>query len=170
MKAPEVPITAAIRVLRAARVPFTSHFYDYVDRGGTRHAAASLRVAEHAVVKTLVMEADSSAGRKLPLLVLIHGDLEVSTKRLARFLNVKTVTPASEAAVEKYTGYLPGGVSPFGTRSSLPVYIEQTVLDLETIYINGGKRGFLIAIQPPELTRVLPVVPVAVGISASSRA
>lgn len=148
-------------------MPFTPHFYNYLDRGGTRHAAVSLHIDEHAVVKTLVMEAERDAGGKRPLLVLIHGDLEVSTKQLARYLKVKTVSPASAAAVEKYTGYLPGGVSPFGTRSSLAIYVEQTVLDLEIIYVNGGKRGFLVAIRPSDMQGVLAAVPVAVGIRGS---
>jgi Cys-tRNA(Pro) deacylase len=167
VKEPEVPVTPAVRVLRAAGVSFTPHLYDYLDRGGTRHAAESLHIEEHAVVKTLVMEAEGDAGRRRPLLVLMHGDLEVSTKQLARFLNVKTVSSASPTAVETYTGYLPGGVSPFGTRSSLSVYVEQTLLGLQSVYINGGKRGFLVAIHPSDLQRVLAAVPVAVGIRGS---
>ena len=148
-------------------MPFKPHLYNYLDRGGTRHAAESLQVEEHAVIKTLVMEAESDAGKRRPLLVLMHGDLEVSTKQLARFLNAKTVSPASAPAVEKYTGYLPGGVSPFGTRSPLSVYVEQTVLGLQSVYINGGKRGFLVAIRTSDLQRVLTAVPVAVGIRGS---
>jgi Cys-tRNA(Pro) deacylase len=148
-------------------VPFTPHFYTYVDRGGTGNAAASLHVDEHAVVKTIVMEAEAGAARKRPFLVLMHGDREISAKQLARFLDVKAVVPASASTVEKYTGCLPGGVSPFGVLSSIVVYVEASILTLESIYINGGKRGFLVAIHPTELTRVLSAVPVQVGIPES---
>lgn len=158
-------MTPAIRALRAAGAAFVPHFYKYVDRGGTQHAAESLQVDEHAVIKTLVMEAHQDGGKKLAVLVLMHGDREVSTKQLARLLHVKTVAPASEAAVTKHTGYLPGGVSPFGTRTALPVYIEESVLSLEQLFINGGKRGFLVAVAPSEVQRMLPVVPINVAVS-----
>lgn len=165
-KETEIPVTPAVRALRAARVEVLPHLYPYVDRGGTRQAAVSLGVDEHSVVKTLVFEAEKEGERKRPLLVLMHGDCEVSTKQLARFLGVKTVTPASEATVEKATGYIPGGVSPFGTRTPLPVYAEETILALERIYINGGKRGFLFEITPADLRRVVQVTPVQVAIPA----
>ena len=167
MSKPEIPVSPAVRALRAARVDFTPHVYTYVDRGGTAHAAEALGLPPHAVVKTLVMEAEGDGSRKQPLLVVMHGDMEVSTKQLARFLQVKAVTPAGEAAVEKYTGCIPGGVSPFGTRTPLPVYVEATVLALDRIYINGGKRGFLVQIPPCALTAHLAATPVRVGIHES---
>ena len=168
MGKPDIPMTPAVRALRAARIEFTPHPYDYVDRGGTAHAAASLGVDDHAVVKTLVMESRGDAPKPKPLLVVMHGDLEVSTRQLARLLGVKAIAPASEAAVGKWTGYVPGGVSPFGTRTALPVYVEETVLALERVYINGGKRGFLVGIAPSVLTALLRAVPVRVGVRESS--
>jgi Cys-tRNA(Pro) deacylase len=167
MKDSNIPVTNAVRVLRAARAEFTPHHYDYVERGGTRHAAESLGVEEHAVVKTLVMEVHN-ATRKRMILVLMHGDREVSTKQLARLLEAKTVSPANEGDVEKNTGYLPGGVSPFGTRISLSVYVEESILALERIYIYGGKRGFLVAMHPGELARILGAVAVRVAIERRS--
>lgn len=167
MKDRDTPVTSAVRALRSAGVLFIPHFYDYVDRGGTKHAAVSLGVNEHAVVKTLVMETHE-ANRKKLFLVLMHGDREVSTKQLARQLDVKGVSPASEADVEKNTGYIPGGVSPFGTRTTLTLYVEETILDLGKIYINGGKRGFLVEIQASELTRVLGAIPIRSGIEKRS--
>jgi len=163
MKDRDIPVTTAVRVLRSASVPFVPHFYDYVEHGGTKHASATLGVNEHAVVKTLVMETQET-GRKKFFLILMHGDQEVSTKKLARFLDVKAVSPASETDVEKSTGYIPGGVSPFGTRTPLAVYVEETILGFEKIYINGGKRGFLVEIRGRELARVLSAIPVKVGI------
>lgn len=163
MKEQDVPVTTAVRALRAAGVSFTPHLYDYAEHGGTRQVAQVFGVDEHMVVKTLVMEAQE-AGRKKHILVLMHGDREVSTKQLARFLDVKAVSPASVAEVEKSTGYVPGGVSPFGTRTPLSVYAEETILDLEKIYINGGKRGLQVEISPRELVRVLGAVPVRVAV------
>ena len=163
MKDQDVPVTTAVRALRAAGVPFVPHLYDYVEHGGTKHAAQSLGVDDHAVVKTLVMETRETR-RKRAFLVLMHGDREVSTKQLARLLDVKAVSPASEADVEKDTGYIPGGVSPFGTRTPLTVYVEETIIGLEKIYVNGGKRGFQVEIAPRELVRALGAIPVRVGI------
>lgn len=162
MKNPEHPVTAAVRAMRRAGIAHTPLFYDYVERGGTSHAAHALGLDEHAVVKTLVMEVQEP--RKRLLVVLMHGDREVSTKQLARILNVKGVAPAQASEVTKGTGYLPGGVSPFGTRTPLPVYVEESILAYETIYLNGGKRGFLVAIAPGELIRVLGAIPVQVAI------
>ncbi|MBD0327625.1 MAG: Cys-tRNA(Pro) deacylase [Pyrinomonadaceae bacterium] len=147
------PVTPAIRVLRDSKVEFEPHLYDYVERGGTRHSAEALGVDEHAVVKTLVMETDE----RRPLVVLMHGDREVSTKQLARILNVKSVRACDPATAQKHTGYMVGGTSPLGTRSRLPVYAERTIFELSRIYINGGKRGFLISIDPQELRRLLPL-------------
>ncbi len=162
MKDHDIPITTAVRALRSAGVSFIPHFYDYIEHGGTKHAAESIGVDEHAVIKTLVMEVHEA--RKKFVIVLMHGDREVSTKQLGRILGVKTVSPASAVDVEKSTGYIPGGVSPFGTRTLLPVYVEETILDFSKIYINGGKRGFLVEIDPKELTRVLHAEPVQVAI------
>jgi Cys-tRNA(Pro) deacylase len=162
VREPHVPVTGAVRALRAAGVSIEPFFYPYVDHGGTRQAALSLGVGEHAVVKTLVFEVDGGA-KPRPLIVLMHGDREVSTKELARHLAVKTVAPATPAAVEKHTGYQPGGVSPFGTRHPLPVYVEATILDLPAIYLNGGKRGFLVRLAPTTLARLLGAEAVTVA-------
>src|ERR687883_875443 len=147
----DYPVTPAVRLLREKRVEFAPHLYDYEERGGTRHSAEALGVDEHAVVKTLVMETDA----RKPLVVLMHGDREVSTKQLARTLGVKSVQPCEPAAAQKHTGYLVGGTSPFGTRARLPVYAERTIFELPKIYINGGKRGFLVGVEPRVLKDVL---------------
>ena len=164
MKKPTIPGTSAVRALRAAGVEFTPRFYAYVERGGTRHSAEALGVPEHEVVKTLVMEARGS-GPPEPLIVLMHGDREVSTRELARQIGAREVAPASPAAVEKHTGYVPGGVSPFGTRKALPVHVERSILELPRVLVNGGKRGFLVEIAPEAFVRVLSAVPVAVAIA-----
>ena len=164
MKGPDVPVTPGVRALRAAGVDFTPLVFEYVERGGARHSAEALGVPEHAVVKTLVMEAKGREGAPTALLVLMHGDREVSTRELARQIGAREVAPASAARVEAHTGYVPGGVSPFGTRKTLPVYVEETVFDLDAIYINGGKRGFLVRISPADLRRVLTPVAVRVAI------
>ena len=156
----DYPVTPAVRLLREKGVAFEPHLYDYVEHGGTYHSAEALGVDEHAVVKTLVMETDA----KKPLLVLMHGDREVSTKQLARTLGVKSVHPCDFAQAQKHTGYLVGGTSPFGTRTRLPVYAERTIFDLPVIYINGGKRGFLVSIDPKVLRDVLKVEEVEVAI------
>ena len=153
------PITPAIRVLRANKVEFEPHVYDYVEKGGTRHSAEVLGVDEHAVVKTLIFETNENK----PLIVLQHGDFQVSTKELARILKVKTVTPAAPEKANKLTGYLVGGTSPFGVKTKMPVYAESTIFDLATIYINGGKRGFLIGIEPKILEQVFEIKRVAVA-------
>ena len=147
------PVTPAVRVLREKNVEFEPHLYDYVERGGTTHSAEALGLDEHVVIKTLVMETDE----RRPLIVLMHGDCEVSTKQFARYLGVKSVQPCDPATAQKHTGYLVGGTSPFGTRSRLPVYVERTIFELPKIYLNGGKRGFLVSIDPRELRRLLPI-------------
>ena len=144
-------VTPAIRVLRASNVPFTEHLYRYEERGGTRVSARELGVDEHVVIKTLVMQDE----RKQPFLVLMHGDREVSTKSLARQIGAKAVEPCDAAVAGRHTGYQVGGTSPFGTRKELAVYVEASILDLPRIYINGGKRGFLVALAPADLVRVL---------------
>ena len=156
----DYPVTPAVRQLRERGVEFEPHLYDYEERGGTRHSAESLGVAEHAVVKTLVMETDA----RKPLIVLMHGDREVSTKQLARKLGVKTVRPCDPATAQKHTGYLVGGTSPFGTRAAMPVYAERTIFELPKVYINGGKRGFLVSIDPKVLRDVLHAEEVEVAI------
>jgi Cys-tRNA(Pro) deacylase len=155
------PMTQAVRLLRDRNIAFEPHLYAYEERGGTRHSAEELKVDEHSVIKTLVMETDS----RDPLIVLMHGDREVSTKELARVLGAKTVSPCDPAMAQKHTGYMVGGTSPFGTRKALPVYAEKTVFDLPLIYINGGKRGFLVALDPKELKRVLQITEVSVAIT-----
>ena len=152
--------TPAIHILRKHAVPFTEHEYRYEERGGTRTSARELGVDEHLVVKTLVMQDD----RGDPLIVLMHGDRDVSTKHLARQIDRKSVTPCDPAIAQKHTGYLVGGTSPFGTRRTMPVYIERSILDLEHIYINGGRRGFLVSLTPANLVRVLHPTPVDVAI------
>jgi Cys-tRNA(Pro) deacylase len=147
------PVTPAVRLLRERKVEFEPHLYSYEERGGTRHSAEALGVDEHAVVKTLVMETET----RRALVVLMHGDREVSTKQLARAIGAKSVQPCDPATAQKHTGYLVGGTSPFGTRTTMPVYAEGTIFDLPKIYINGGKRGFLISIDPQVLRAVLNV-------------
>jgi len=160
MPKPKTPVTTVVRALRAARVEFTDHLYTYEEKGGTTVSARELGTDEHAVVKTLVMEDET----KKPLIVLMHGDRQVSEKQLARIIGVKTVMPCSPETAHKHTGYLVGGTSPFGTRTALPVYMEETILDLPRIYINGGKRGYLVGIDPREAVRLLKPVLVRVGI------
>jgi Cys-tRNA(Pro) deacylase len=154
------PVTPAIRVLRERKVEFEPYVFEYVEKGGTRHSAQVLKVDEHAVVKTLIFETNE----RKPLIVLMHGDRKVSTKELARHLNVKTVAPATPEKASKLTGYLVGGTSPFGVKTKMPVMAEKTIFDLTKIYINGGKRGFLVSIAPQVLRDVLQIEEVEVGI------
>jgi Cys-tRNA(Pro) deacylase len=154
------PITPAIRLLREKKIEFEPHLFDYVEKGGARHSAAALGIDEHSVVKTLIFE----TSEKKPLVVLMHGDRQVSTKNLARFLHTKAVAPAAPERAQKLSGYLVGGTSPFGLKTKMPVYAEKTIFDLEKIYINGGKRGFLIAISPEVLRDVLAAEEIEVGI------
>jgi Cys-tRNA(Pro) deacylase len=154
------PATAAIRVLRVHKVPYTDHLYTYEERGGTAVASRALGVEEHAVVKTIVMEDDQ--GR--PMIVLMHGDRQISTKGLARHCGVKSISPCHPGVARRHTGYVVGGTSPFGTRTPMPVYIERTILDLDTIYVNAGRRGYLVGISPSDLVRVLRPEPVEVAI------
>ena len=156
----EYPITQAIRFLREKKVDFVPHLYDYIEKGGTAESARQLSVNEHAIVKTLVFETNE----KKPLIVLMHGDRQVSTKNLARHIGVKSVEPATPERASKWTGYLVGGTSPFGTRTAMPVYVEKTIFELDKIYINGGKRGFLVEIEPVILKDMLTLEEVDVGI------
>jgi len=154
------PVTAAVRALRAGRIDFIPHLYAYEEHGGTHQAASALNVTEYEVIKTLVMEIDS----RQPLLVLMHGDREVSTQRLARELDVKRVNPCDSTSAQKYTGYKVGGISPFGTRKPLPVYVESSIFMLDRMFINGGKRGFMVEIDPHDLQKVLSIKEVNIAV------
>ena len=156
----KMPVTAAIRVLRSSGAAYTEHPYDYEEKGGTSVSARELGVDEHCVVKTLVMEDD----RKRPLIVLMHGDCEVSTKELARIIGVKSIAPCQPDTAHRHSGYIVGGISPFGTRHPMPIYMEGTILDLPKIYINGGRRGFLVGISPSDVVRILSPTSVRVAI------
>jgi Cys-tRNA(Pro) deacylase len=141
-------------------VAYTEHLYRYEERGGTRVSAQALGVDEHAVVKTLVAQDDEGK----PLIVLMHGDREVSLKALARAIGKKSVEMCEPKTAQRFSGYMVGGTSPFGTRQKMPIYIERGVLALDRIYVNGGARGFLVGLAPGELVRVLDLVPVDVAI------
>jgi len=154
------PVTAGVRFLRQKGIPFTPHMYDYEEHGGTRASSVALQVDEHAVVKTLVMETDAHH----PLIVLMHGDREVSTKQLARIVGVKSISPCDGITAERHTGYQFGGTSPFGTRTHLPIFAESTIFSFPVIFINGGKRGFLVEIATVDLRRALPITEVQVAI------
>ena len=148
---PHAPETPATKFLRSHKIPFSSHLYTYEEHGGTKVSARELNVAEHAVVKTLVFEDENAK----PLIVLMHGDHKVSAKVLARQIGCKMVEPCEPEVANRHTGYLVGGTSPFGTKKPLPVYMEMTILDLPLIYINGGRRGFLVGVHPHDMLRVL---------------
>ena len=154
------PTTQAIRELKKHKVSYTPQLYAYEEKGGTRVSARELGVDEHAVIKTLVMEDEHLS----PLIILMHGDCEVSTKEMARALHVKRITPCHPDIAHKHTGYLVGGTSPFGTLKPLPVYVEETILELPLVYINGGKRGFLVSLAPHVLVDVLQATAVRVAI------
>jgi len=149
----ETPATAW---LRERGITFTEHVYEYVEHGGTAESAKQLGLDEHAVVKTLVMQDE----RREPLIVLMHGDRQVSTKNLARAIGAKSVEPCTPEAAQRHSGYQVGGTSPFGTRKAMPVYVEETVLALPRICINGGRRGYLVGIEPAVLTQQLGAKPV----------
>jgi Cys-tRNA(Pro) deacylase len=155
-KAKHVSETPATQFLRAHHVEFSEHVYDYVEHGGTAESARALGVDEHGVVKTLVMEDESGQ----PMIVLMHGDRTVSTKNLARQAGRKRVEPCKPEVAQRHTGYQVGGTSPFGTRKRIPVFVERSILDLPRIFINGGRRGYLVGIEPAILTRLLAATPV----------
>lgn len=155
----DFPVTQAVRFLREKRVEFVPHLYEYVEKGGAKESARQLGIDVHAVIKTLVFETNE----RKPLVVLMHGDREVSTKSLARHLEVKSAEPATPERANKLTGYLVGGTSPFGMKTTMPVYAERTIFGLDRIWINGGKRGFLVEIEP-EVLRFLDVAEVEVAI------
>ena len=156
----KTPVTPAIRLLKQAKVAFTPHLYTYEERGGTTVSARELGIDEHHVIKTLVMEDE----QRRPLIVLMHGDQEVSTKELARALGVKTISPCNPDTALKHTGYQVGGTSPFAPRKAMPVYMEESIARLPLIYLNGGKRGFLVSLAPQVVIDLLNPVMVQIGI------
>ena len=154
------PMTQAVRFLKSRGVAFVPHLYDYKERGGTRRASEALGVPEHLFVKTLIMQTDAGD----PLVVLMHGDRQVSARNLARVLGVKRVEPCEPEAASRHSGYLVGGTSPFGTRRVMPVYAEASIFDLPRIMIKGGHRGFMLEMDPRELRAALDIAVVDVGI------
>ncbi|MDO4231596.1 MAG: Cys-tRNA(Pro) deacylase [Lautropia sp.] len=153
MSKTDYPVTTAIRFLRDHKIDFVPHLYDYEEHGGTGLSARSLGVPEHKVIKTIVLQNEQKKG----LIVLMHGDRQISTRNLARELGMKHIDPADPKQANKWTGYLVGGTSPFGTKTPLPVHVERSIWELDTIYINGGKRGFLVAVKPDALKALNPV-------------
>lgn len=153
--------TPATDFLAQHGVSYTEHLYEYVEHGGTSVSSSSLGVDEHHVVKTLIMEDD----QKKPLCVLMHGDRKVGLKELARQIGVKKVAPCKPEDATRHSGYLVGGCSPFGLRKPMPVYMEKTILGLEKLYINGGRRGYLVGMPPAEVVRVVKPTLVAVGVA-----
>lgn len=156
----KVPATPAIRLLKQHRVKFTPRPYKYEEKGGTRASARELQIDEHQIIKTLVMEDD----QQRPLIILMHGDCEVSLKHLARQLKVKRINPCSVARADSLTGYQTGGISPLGTRQTLPIYMEETIANLEKLIINGGKRGMLVELSAEDLIGILNPTVVSVAI------
>ncbi len=152
--------TPATAMLAKHGITYTEHEFEYLEHGGTGHSSTQMGVAEHQVIKTLVMENEKAE----PLIVLIHGDRKVSTKELARQAGVKRITPCKPEVATRHSGYLIGGTSPFGTRKKMPIYLERSVLALARIYINGGRRGYLLGMPPDVLTRVLAPVLVDVAL------
>jgi len=157
----KIPVTAATRILRAEKIHFESHLYDYEEKGGTATSSRLLGVDEHCIIKTLIMEDEL----KNPLIILMHGDLQVSTKELARQIGCRQISTCNPDIAQKHSGYMVGGTSPFGVRRQMPVYLESSIAGLPVIYINGGKRGYLVSMSPAELVTVLKPVTVTVGIS-----
>ncbi len=160
-KSKHVSETPATQFLKQHKVAFTEHVYEYVEHGGTGESARQLGVDEHAVVKTLVMEDEKAR----PLIVLMHGDCQVSTKALARQAGCKRIEPCKPEVANRHSGFLVGGTSPFGTRKAMPVYVEASILELPRIYINGGRRGYLVSMAPSEIVRVLAPTPVNVALA-----
>ena len=160
----KIPVTPAIRMLREHDVTFEPHVFKYEEKGGTSVSSRELGVEEHVVIKTLIMETDA----KEPLVVLMHGDKQVSTKELARKIGVKTVSPCAPETANRHSGYEVGGTSPFGTRKKMPVYLQETVLAFPKIYINGGGKGFLVSLDPKEIVRLLQPTLVDVAIERKS--
>ncbi len=161
-KTEHAPETQATQFLKANKVAFSKHLYAYEEHGGTKVSARELGVDEHAVVKTLVFEDEGAK----PLIVLMHGDCKVSTKELARQIPCKKVEPCKPEVANRHTGFLVGGTSPFGTKKAMPVFIEKSILDLPLIYINGGRRGYLVGIDPQEILRTLKARPVEAALES----
>ena len=159
-KEKHVSETPATQLLKKLRIPYAGHAYDYVEHGGARESARQLGVDPHRIAKTLIMEDE----RARPLVIVMHGDREVSTKNLARQIGAKRVEPCKPEVAQRHSGYQVGGTSPFGTRKKMPVWIEASLLELPTIYLNGGRRGYLISIAPQALVQVLQARPVTVGL------
>lgn len=155
-KGSHVSETPATQFLRRSGIAFSEHVYEYVEHGGTEESARQLGVPEHEVVKTLVMQDE----RAQPLIVLMHGDKQVSTKNLARQIGAKSVEPCKPEVAQRHSGYMVGGTSPFGTKKAMPVYVEASVLQLARICINGGRRGYLVGMEPAVLTQLLGAKPV----------
>ena len=151
-KVEHAPETQATKFLKSHKIAFSSHLYAYEEHGGTTVSARELNVAEHCVVKTLIFEDENAK----PLIVLMHGDCKVSTKELARQVGCKKIEPCKPEVANRHTGYLVGGTSPFGTKKAMPVFIEKSILDLPLIYINGGRRGYLVGVHPHDILGVLP--------------
>ena len=162
-KASHISETPATAQLRRLGVPFSEHPYEYVDHGGTTESARQLGVSEHSVIKTLVMQDENAK----PLIILMHGDCTVSTKNLARCIGVKKIEPCAAAVAQRHTGYQLGGTSPFGLRKPMPVYVERSILDLSELFINGGRRGFLVQIEPSVLTVHLNATAVECALSGA---
>ncbi|HXE39895.1 MAG TPA: Cys-tRNA(Pro) deacylase [Azonexus sp.] len=158
-KIENAPETQATKYLKSHKIAFSNHLYAYEEHGGTKVSARELNVDEHAVVKTLIFEDENAK----PLIVLMHGDCKVSAKELARQIGCKRVEPCKPEVANRHTGYLVGGTSPFGTKKALPIYLEKTILDQPLIYINGGRRGYLVGLHPHDLLRVLQPKTVAVA-------
>ena len=159
-KADHAPETPATKFLARHRIAHSNHLYTYEEHGGTAVSARELNVPEHAVVKTLVMEDEEAR----PLIVLMHGDCKVSTKELARQVGCKRIAPCKPEVAQRHTGYMVGGTSPFGTKKAMPVYMEKSILDLPLIYINGGRRGYLVGVHPHDILRILTPKPVHVAL------
>ncbi len=152
------PVTTATQILRAAGIQYSDHLYSYEEGGGTAVCARELNIDEHSIVKAIVLEADAK-----PLIVLMHGDMRASIKELAGILGAKSITPCLSENAELHTGYQFGGISPFGTRSDMPIYMEETILNLRKVYVSGGKRGYLVGIDPYDMVKVLRPVLVKIG-------
>ena len=157
----KVPSTNATRLLKQRGIAYGEHLYRYEEKGGTAVSARELGVPEHAVIKTLVFEDDQTH----PLIILMHGDREVSVKELARQIGARSVQPCAPAVADRHSGYQVGGTSPFGTRKAMPVYAEATIFGLERIWINGGAKGFLVSLAPSALTELLDATPVQVALA-----
>jgi Cys-tRNA(Pro) deacylase len=161
MSKDDYPVTPAVRILREKKIEFVPFIYRYEEHGGTQQFAKELNVPNHQVIKTLIFETE----QKKPLIILMHGDCEVSTKQLARLIGVKQITPCDTNTAQRHTGYQFGGTSPLGTRHELPIYAEKTIFEVPKIYINGGKRGFIIEMSPQDLRKVLQIVEVEAAIN-----